>query len=197
MTRISSSELDRDIYQALTVALNVDIAARGRVLPAIVFRDDTAGHAAQVMLDNDHPPKATLIGEDPEAFHINWTVVMSGPRKPPDPDSAHQSHYRQVQIFKPIAEDMSPYNRAKWDKSLAAYQSIGLLCDASNRYLLMKFWEGVMQAALSRGLSWPADKAAPGPDLKATCDQNCITLVPPGDSMGHHPWEGQRRGGDL
>ena len=126
MTRISSSELGRDIYQALTVALNGDIAARGRVLlPSIVFGYDAAGNAAQVMLGIDIPPKATLKGEDPEAFHINWTVVMSGPRKPSDSDSAHQSHYRQVQIFKPIAEDMSPYNRAKWNKSFAAYHSFG------------------------------------------------------------------------
>ena len=41
-----------------------------------------------------------------------------------------------------------------------------------------------MQAALSRGLTWPADKGAPGPDLKATCDQNRSTLVTRGDPMG-------------
>ena len=87
-------------------------------------------------------------------------MVLSELRTQPDPDILRHCYSRQIQYFKPLAEDISHYKRAKHLPDKPDY-SLEYLFEAANRYLLMKR-EDAVQDALSRGLMGTTDRAAPG-----------------------------------
>ncbi len=105
-----------------------------------------------MLLDTNHLQEIVLKSENLESFQNNWTMVMSELKKQPYPDILQHLYYRQVQCFKPLAEDMSHYRRAKGSKAFATDHSFEFLWEASSRYLLIKRGD-LMQAALRRGLT--------------------------------------------
>ena len=129
------------------------------MLLAIVFRYFAAGNSAQVLYDLTHLQKLTLRGDSPESFQNTWAMVLSELSKPPDPDLLQALCLRQLQCYKPLAEDIAHYKRAK--HLLSGDYSYEYLWDAATRYLHMKR-EDHMRESLSRGLTGSTDKAAPG-----------------------------------
>ncbi len=117
-TKISGGELGRELTQASSAALSVGRAARGRVLLAIVFRYYAAGHTAHMMFYTRHLRHIVVTGESLESFQPSWAMALSELGKAPDPDVIQHLYYRQVQRFKPLAEDMSQYRRAKRQQGL-------------------------------------------------------------------------------
>ncbi len=89
-------------------------------------------------------------------------MFLSELKTPPYPEILRYCYFKQVQRFKPLAEYIAHYMRAKLLESKADY-SFEYLFEAANRYLLMKR-EDAMQEALSRGLMGTSDRAAPGID---------------------------------
>ena len=145
--------------RASATALNTSTVSRGRALPAIVFRYYAAGSSAQVMYDINHLQKLTLKGDNLESFHNTWTMVFSELSKPPDPELRLILHFRQVQYFKPLAEDVAHYTRARFLHS--PDHSFDYLWGAASRFLLTK-GEDHLQESLSRGIKGSTDRAAPG-----------------------------------
>ena len=83
---------------------------------------------------------------------------MSELNEPPDPKILQYLYFQQVQHFKPLAEDIAHYKRAKYLGS--PDYSVEWLWEASNRYLLMD-GEDYMQESLRRGLNGVSGQAAP------------------------------------
>jgi hypothetical protein len=71
---------------------------------------------------------------------------------------------QQIQHFKPLADDIAYYKRARFAAD-ATDHSFEFLFEAANRYLRMKR-EDSMQDQLSRGLNGASDRALPGIDPK-------------------------------
>ncbi len=125
-----------------------------------MFNHYSSGKNAELMCDINHIQKLRLKGEHLEAFQNNWLMVLSELRTQPDPDILRHCYFRLIQYFKPFAEDIPHYKRAKHLPDKSAY-SLEYLFESANRYLLMKR-EDAMQDALSRGLMGTTDRAAPG-----------------------------------
>ncbi len=53
-----------------------------------------------------------LRGEHLESCHNSWTLVLNALKKAPDPDVIQRLHFRQLQGFRPLAEDVAHYKRA-------------------------------------------------------------------------------------
>ena len=83
--------------------------------------------------------------------------------EPPDPQLLLYLYFQQVQHFKPLAEDIAHYKRAKYLGSTD--YSFEWLWEASNRYLLMER-EDYMLESLSRGLNGASGQAAPATNPK-------------------------------
>ena len=96
-----------------------------------------------------------------EAFHNTWNLVISELSVEPEHTLLQHWYFRQTENFKPMAEDIAHYKRAKYEPGNPAY-SFEWLWAASCRYLLMKR-EEYMQQALNRSLTG-SYKGAPGPD---------------------------------
>ena len=79
-------------------------------------------------------------------------MVLSELRTLPDPEILRCCDFNNVQCFKPLAEDIAHYKRARFVENKADY-SFEHLFEAANSYLLMKR-EDAMQDALSDGLIW-------------------------------------------
>ena len=77
-----------------------------------------------------------LKGDNPESFHNTWNMVLSELSEPPDPKLLQYLYFQQAQHFKPLAEDIAHYKRAKYLGSTD--YSFEWLWEASNRYLLME-----------------------------------------------------------
>jgi hypothetical protein len=99
-----------------------------------------------------------LKGDHLESFHNTWNMVLSELSEPPDPRILQCLYFQQIQHFKPLAEDIAHYKRAKYLGSTD--YSFEWLWEASNRHLLMKR-EDYMQESLSRGLNGASGQAAP------------------------------------
>ena len=84
-TKNAHGEIGRQITQATTTALNNNTVARGRVLPAIVFRYYASGNNAQLLYDLNHVQKLNLKGDNLESVHNAWSMVVSELSEPPDP----------------------------------------------------------------------------------------------------------------
>ena len=160
LTNISNGELGPALTLHSNACLNQGRSARGRVLLQIVFNHYSSGKNAEPMYDINHLQEISLKGEHLEAFRNNWLMVLSELRTQPDPDILRHCYFRQIQYFKPLAEDISHYRRAKHLPDKSDY-SFEYLFESANRYLLMKR-DDAMQDALSRGLMGTTDRAAPG-----------------------------------
>ena len=114
LTKIAHDELGRQIKQTGTIALSNNVVARGRVLRALVARYYAPGNNALVLYDINHLQRLTLKGEHLESFHNTWTMVMSELSEPPDPKLLQFLYYKQIQHFKPLAEDVAHYKRARY-----------------------------------------------------------------------------------
>ena len=79
----------------------------------------------------------------------------------PDPEVLQFGYFKQLQYFKPMAEDTAHYKRARWNGS--PDHSFEWLWVASCRYLSMKR-EDYMQDSLNRSLKHSHAKALPGLD---------------------------------
>ena len=82
-------------------------------------------------------------------FHNTWNMVLSELHTVPDPEVLQLWYFKQQQYFKPMAEDIAHYKRAKWNGS--PDHSFEWLWAASCRYLSMKR-EDYMQDSLNRSL---------------------------------------------
>ena len=80
-------------------------------------------------------------------------------KKTPDPEVIQHCCHKQVQSFKPMAEDVAHYHRAKY-KTDSSDHSFELFFNAVNRHIRMKREDSV-QEALSRGLTGSTEKAVP------------------------------------
>ena len=66
------------------------------------------------MYDINHIQNITLQGEHLEAFQHSWLMALSELKTPPDPEILRYCHFKQVQCFKTLAEDIARYKRAKF-----------------------------------------------------------------------------------
>ena len=105
----------------------------------------------------NHLQKSVLRGDHLESFHNTWNMVLSELSEPPDPKLLQHLYFRPLQHFKPLAEDVAHYKRAK--RLGSPNYSFEWLWEASNRYLIMKR-EDYMQVSLSRGLNGVSEQAA-------------------------------------
>ncbi len=89
-------------------------------------------------------------------------MVLSELKTEPDPEILRFCYFKQIQYFKPLAEDIAHFKRANLldDKSDHSFE---FLFEAANWHVLMKR-EDAMQEALSRGLMGTTESAAPGVD---------------------------------
>jgi hypothetical protein len=159
LTKISEGEIGRQVALASTTALNNNTVQRGRVLLAIVFRYYAVENSAHVLYDLSRLQKLTLRGDNLESLQNTWTMVLSELSKPLDPDLLQALYVRHLQYFKPLAEDIAHYRRAR--HLLSGDYSHEYLWDAATRCLHMK-WDDHTHESLSRGLTGSTDKAAPG-----------------------------------
>jgi uncharacterized protein (DUF1684 family) len=162
LTKISHGELGRQLTLTSNAALSSGQVARGRVLLALVFEYYSAGKNAMVMFDINHIQRITLEGDNLESIQNTWTMAMSELATAPDPAILQYCYFRQIQNFKPLADDIAYYKRARFAAD-ATDHSFEFLFEAANRYLRMKR-EDSMQEQLSRGLNGASDKALPGID---------------------------------
>ena len=113
------------------------------------------------MYDMNHLQSLVVRGDNLEAFHNTWNLVISEISVGPKNTMLQYWYFRQIEHFKPMSEDIAHYKRAKYEPGNPVY-SFEWLWAASCRYLLMKR-EEYMQQSLSRSLTG-ASKGAPGPD---------------------------------
>ena len=109
----------------------------------------------------NHLQTLTLHGDNLEGFHNTWNMVLSELHTVPDPEVLQFWYFKQLQHFKPMAEDIAHYKRAKYNGS--PDHSFDWLWAASCRYLSMKR-EDYMQDSLNRSLKHSHAKALPGLD---------------------------------
>ena len=117
ITNIASGDIGRETTQYNTTTLNNHLVVRGRVLLAIVRRYYSAGTTGQVMCDMSHLQTLTLHGDSLDGFHNTWNLVLSELPTQPTPEIIQFSYFQQIQKFKPMAEDIAHYKRAKWINS--------------------------------------------------------------------------------
>ena len=161
LTRVAHGEPGRQLTVASSVALSEGNIARGRALLAMVFKYYAAGSNAELMYDVNHLQETHLRGDSIEAFQSSWTMVLRELKRDPDPEILQFLYFRQAQFFKPLAEDVAHYKRARYLDDKSDY-TLDYLWKSSERYSLMRR-EDAMQDALSRGLEVSTDKAAPCP----------------------------------
>ena len=75
LANIAYGEIGRQITQATTTASSNTMVARGRVLPAIVFRYYASGDNAQVLCDLSHLQKLVLRGDHLGSCYNTWNMV--------------------------------------------------------------------------------------------------------------------------
>ncbi len=101
LTKMATGEIGREITQRSTTCLNNNTIARGRVLLAIVFRYYASGQSGQAMYDMNHLQSLVLKGDNLEAFHNTWNLVISELSVEPEPSLLQHWYFEQVKNFKP------------------------------------------------------------------------------------------------
>ena len=165
LAKTSHGELGRQLNLTGNAALSRGQVARDRVLLALVFEYYSAGKNAIVMFDINHIQRITLKGDSLESLQSAWTMVMSELGTAPDPAILQYCYFRQLQNYKPLADDTAYYKRAWFAAADATDHSFEFLFKVANGYLRVKR-DGSMQEQLSRGLNGASDKALPGNYLK-------------------------------
>ena len=100
LIRTAKGEIGRELIQYHTAALNNDLVVRGRVLLAIVFRYYSSGTTGQVMFDMNHLQTLTLQGNNLEAFHNTWNMVISELSHVPDQEILQFWYFNQLRNFR-------------------------------------------------------------------------------------------------
>ena len=100
-----------------------------------------------------------MIDNNLEGFHNTWNMVLSELTYKPDDSTLLFWYFKQIQNFKPMAEDIAHFKRAQWSKS--PDYSFDWLWGAPCRYLAQKRSD-YMQESLSRSLVSKPYHAAPG-----------------------------------
>ena len=122
------------------------------------------------MFDMNHLQTLTLQGNNLEAFHNTWNMVISELSHVPDQEILQFRYFNQLNNFAPMAEDIAHYKRAKYAGT--ADYSFEWLWQASCRYLAGKRAD-YMQEFLNRGLKNNHARALPG-----------LTVTPNGKGKG-------------
>ena len=117
------------------------------------------------MYDMNHLQTLVLHGGNLEGFHNTWTMVLSELSYVPDQDVLQYWYFKQLQHFKPMAEDIAHYKRAQFLPGGSPDYSFNYLWEASCRSLTMKR-QDYMQNALAKSLKDPYAKALAGLDTK-------------------------------
>ena len=165
LTKIAKGEIGRELQQYQTTTLNNSQVVRGRVLLAMVFRYYASSSTGQVMYDMNHLQTLKLHSDNLEGFHNTWNMVLAELQTVPDKSLLQFWYFKQMQYFKPMAEDIAHYKRAQYLKS--PDYSFDWLWNASCRYLTMKR-EDHMQHELNRSLRGDHPKAVPGLSAKGS-----------------------------
>jgi hypothetical protein len=76
LTNMVTGETGREITQRSNTCLNNNTIARGRVLLAIVFRHYASGQSEQAMYDMNHLQSLVMKGDNLDAFHNTWNLVI-------------------------------------------------------------------------------------------------------------------------
>jgi hypothetical protein len=76
LTNMATGETGREITQRSNTCLNNNTIARGRVLLAIVFRHYASGQSEQAMYDMNHLQSLVMKGDNLDAFHNTWNLVI-------------------------------------------------------------------------------------------------------------------------
>ena len=84
LTKMATGEIGLEITQRSTTSLNNNTIARGRVLLAIVFRYYASGQSGQAMYDMNHLQSLVMEGDNLEALHNTWNLVISELSVEPD-----------------------------------------------------------------------------------------------------------------
>ena len=97
------------MQQCNTAALNNSEILRGRVLLAMIFRYYAHGNSGQVLYDMNHLQTLTLQGDQLEAFHNTWNIVLSELATVPSDELLQFWYFKQIEKFRPLAEDVAHY----------------------------------------------------------------------------------------
>ena len=112
LTKISEGEFCHHWTLATTAALNKN-EQRGEehcyVRCSSTIRLEKS---AELMYEISHLHRIVLRGENLESFQNNWIMVLSELKKTPDPDVAQHLYFRQIQYFRPLAEDIAHCKRS-------------------------------------------------------------------------------------
>ena len=136
LTSISHGEIGRELTQKSTIELNSNRIVRGRVLLALVFQYYASGTSGQVLYDMSHLQSLVMVDNNLEGFHNTWNMVLSELTFVPEKSTLLFWYFKQIQNFKPMAEDIAHFKRAQWNNS--SDYSFDWLWGASCRYLAQK-----------------------------------------------------------
>ena len=87
-------------------------AARGLELAFIMFEYYSTGKSAEAMFMTLGIHNVRMRGDNLEAFHNTWDMLLAGLPKDPDPDTKQHCYFMQIKGHKGITEDIAHYNRA-------------------------------------------------------------------------------------
>ena len=111
LTKMAHGEIGREITQKSNTRLNNNTIARGRVLLAIVLRYYASGQNGQAMYDMNHLQTLVMKGDNLEAFHNTWNMVMSELSHVPEDTTLQFWYFRQIEHFKPHVRGHSPLQK--------------------------------------------------------------------------------------
>ena len=107
----------------------------------------------------NHLQSLVMVDTNLEGFHNTWNMVLSELTFVPEKSTLLFWYFKQIQYFKPMAEDIAHFKRAQWNNS--PDYSFDWLWGASCRYLAQKRSD-YMQESLNRSLVSRPNHAAPG-----------------------------------
>ena len=83
-----------------------------------------------------HLQSLVMVDNNLEGFHNTWNMVLSELTFVPEKSTLLFWYFKQIQNFKPMAEDIAHFKRAQWNNS--PDYSFDWLWGASCRYLAQK-----------------------------------------------------------
>ena len=81
----------------------------------------------------NHLQSLVMVDNNLEGFHSTWSMVLSELTFVPEKSTLLFWYFKQIQNFKPMAEDTAHFKRAQWNNS--SDYSFDWLWGASCRYL--------------------------------------------------------------
>ena len=65
----------------------------------------------------NHLQSLVMVNDNLEGFHNTWNMVLSELTNKPDDSTLLFWYFKQIQNFKPMAEDTAHFRRAQWMKT--------------------------------------------------------------------------------